>query len=335
MMISNFEDIKTLAELFSMLDKSNRKDKEDKEMVNIAFNSSRENRKRMSKGVKARQDLINCGVGYSGRLIVCLGSYMIKHPEAKDMFPDGTPMRIFPVTIEFNADTLEIRVYNNLKEDEQAFIAVEKQFREYNVAALVEQIAESFGCDLHICTAERVERPVDEADNKHCTACGNNCEQCENDREVSGMEALFGSSSDDEDDYIDDEDTDNCEECCGCDDCRECCSCEDDCCGYDDECCDDCCCEDECDCNDDFDDYTLGELKELAMYGEQYLAEKEEAVDSAGDVEACDITEYDRAIKIIKEASEKLFNIEIADREAELIYTVLFNSKQISDNLYK
>lgn len=334
MMISSFEDIKTLAELFSMLDKSNRKD-EEKEMVNIAFNSSRENRKRMSKGVKARQDLINCGVGYSGRLIVCLGSYMAKHPEMKDRFNSAVPVKGYPVTIEFNTNTLEIQVYNNVKAYETAFVDMEKQFREYNVAALVEQIAESFGCDLHICTAERVERPVDEADNKHCTACDNNCGQCGNEKEVSGMEALFGSSSDDEDDYIDDEDTDNCEECCSCDDCRECCSCEDDCCGCDDDCCDDCCCEDECDCNDDFDDYTLGELKELAAYGEQYLAEKEEAADNVEDVEACDITEYDRAIKLIKEASEKLFNIEIADREAELIYTVLFNSKQISDNLYK
>lgn len=314
MMISSFEDIKTLAELFSMLDESNRK---DKEMVNIAFNSSRENRKRMSKGVKARQDLINCGVGYNGRLIVCLGSYMVKHPEMKDRFNSAVPVKGYPVTIEFNTNTLEIQVYNNVKAYETAFVNMEKQFREYNVAALVEQIAESFCCDLHICTAERVERPVDEAEeseDKHCTACGNNCEQCGNDREVSGMEALFGSSSDDEDDYIDDEDTDNCGECCDCED--------------------DCHCN-RCDSCESFDDLTLGELKELAAYGEQYLAEKEEAVDNVGNVEACDITEYDRAIKIIKEASEKLFNIEIADREAELIYTVLFNSKQISDNLYK
>lgn len=289
-MNNNFENAKTLTELFSMLYKS---DKKDTGMIKITFNSSRENRKKMTKGFRVKQDLLRCGLGYNGKLIVCLGSYITEHPEAKDMLPGGAPMRIFPVTIEFNADTPEIRVYNNLKEDEQAFIAVENQFTEFNITTLVEQITELFGYDLHECT------PDDETANN-------------------------------EDSDINDEDTDNCEDddCCGCDD--DCCGCDEDCCGCDE----DCHCN-SCDSCDNFDDLTLGELKELAMYGEKYLAEQETATDDSESSEACDITEYDRALKIIKEASEKLFNIELADREAELIYTVLFNSKQISDNLYK
>lgn len=275
-MNNNFENAKTLTELFSMLYKS---DKKDTGMIKITFNSSRENRKKMTKGFRVKQDLLRCGLGYNGKLIVCLGSYITEHPEAKDMLPGGAPMRIFPVTIEFNADTPEIRVYNNLKEDEQAFIAVENQFAEFNITTLVEQITELFGYDLHECT------PDDETANN--------------------------------------EDTDNCED-------DDCCGCDEDCCGCDE----DCHCN-SCDSCDNFDDLTLGELKELAMYGEKYLAEQETATDDSESSEACDITEYDRALKIIKEASEKLFNIELADREAELIYTVLFNSKQISDNLYK
>lgn len=308
-MNNNFENAKTLTELFSMLYKSDRK---DTDMIKITFNSSRENRKKMTKGFRVRQDFLRCGLSYNGELAVCLGSYMVKHPEVKNMFPAGTPMRVFQVTIEFNADTLEIKVYNNIKEDEQAFIAVEKQFTEVNITTLVEQITELFGYDLHECT------PDDETAN-----------------------------SEDDDADINDEDTDNCEDddccdddCCGCSCGGDCCSCYDcddedkeDCCGCEDDCP---CCEDDCcRCSDSFDDLTLSELKELAMYGEKYLAEQETATDDSESSEACDITEYDRALKIIKEASEKLFSIELADREAELIYTVLFNSKQISDNLYK
>ena len=315
-MNNNFENAKTLTELFSMLYNSDRK---DTGMIKITFNSSRENRKKMTNGFRVRQDFLNYGFSYNDELAVCLGSYMVKHPKAKNMFPDGTPMKVFPVTIEFNADTLEIKVYNNIKEYEQAFIAVEKQFTEFNITTLVEQITELFGYDLHECT------PDDETANS-------------------------------EDADINDEDTDNCEDddCYGCNCDSDCCNCDSDCCNCydcDDEdkedcygceddchCCDDSChcCEDDCcGCSDSFDDLTLGELKELAMYGEKYLAEQETATDDSESSEACDITEYDRALKIIKEASEKLFSIELADREAELIYTVLFNSKQISDNLYK
>ena len=306
-MSSNFENIKTLAELFNMLNESKG---EDEEMVNIAFNSSRENRTRMTKGTRARQDSLYCGMGYDDNLIVCLGSYYAEHPEVQKQFnPEGSNLT-YPVTIEFNADMLEIQVYNNEKKYEASFKYLEKMLKEYNVTALVEQIAESFGYTLHICSAER----------------------CEEEQEgVKGMEDLFGKSATNYDENdIDDEDTDNYDECGGC---CGCCSSDSD----EDDCCCSCCSsdsdEDDC-CEDDidFDDYTLGELKELAVYGEQYLAEQEAGIE---DVEACDITEYDRALKIIKEASEKIFNIELADREAELIYTVLFNSKQISDNLYK
>ena len=334
MMIGSFENVRTLAELFSLLDNIKG---EDEEMVNIAFNSNKENRTRMAKGVRARQDSIFCGIDYNDNLIVCLGSYYAEHPEIKEQFNPDVPIMAYPVTIEFNTKTLEIQVYNNVKSYETAFIHMEKMFKEYNVAALVEQIAESFGCDLHICTAERCEGPADDEEEDNicgmsgkpceddCMNCGSNCEQCgtsEKQKGAKGMEALFGKASISDEDDIDDEDTDNydeCEGCCGCNDCRECYSADSD----EDDCCED---------NTDFDDYTLGELKELAVYGEQYLAEQEAGAEA---VEACDITEYDRAIKIIKEASEKLFNIELADREAELIYTVLFNSKQISDNLYK